>query len=450
MTKTLSLSPDEHRYAVRTTAEFLSESAGILHATPPRSARLTITALAALIACAIGLAVVMPIERVVSAKGRVASQAPHTVVQPLETSIIRQIHVREGQVVKAGDMLATLDPTFSQADQTTIRREVASLTAEVLRLRSEIDGTDYLPADGDSFSLLQRRFFQARRSQYQAALESYRSRSAALSTNRAQLQSELDLYRQRLALSQESEAMKAELVKKKFASRADALQAADLRLDVQSTIAELDGQLQSNVHELGALKAQEENYVQQWRSDAMSMLVTQEGKLNSALEQLAKADKRHDLIGLRAPQDAVVLQIGDISIGSVVETAQKMFILVPADSGLEVEAEISTQEQGYIQVGQEVEIKLDAWPYARHGSLRGRVRTISADSLTVSQGTSANRSVYLAKIDITDPTLKTNPSDFRLIAGMTLTADVVVGDQTVAAYLFDRVVPVVTEGMREP
>ncbi|MGG7516778.1 HlyD family type I secretion periplasmic adaptor subunit [Allorhizobium undicola] len=451
MTKTLTLSPDEHRYAVRTTAEFLSESAAILNRRPPRSARLTIAAVAGLIASAIAIAVVMPVERVVTAKGRIASETPHIVVQPIETSIVREILVREGQEVKAGQLLATLDPTFSQADQTSVSRQVASLAAEVERLKAEIDSRDYQPASGDSFGLLQRRFFEARRAQYQASISAYQAKISSLETTRTQLQSEIDVNRERLKLSQESEAMKGALVQQKFASRADALKARDWTLEVTGTLRELEGRLETNNHDIQSLNSQLENQRQQWRSDAMAQLVKQQGELNGAVEQLNKADKRHDLIELKAPEDAVVLQVGEISIGSVAQTAQKMFVLVPQSARLEVEAQISTQDQGFIKVGQPVEVKLDAWPFGRYGGLKGEVRAISADSLTVSRDSEGEgRNVYIAKVRIADPRLKTSPPDFRLVPGMTLTTDIVVGDQTVAAYLFDRALPSVREGLREP
>ncbi|MCM2290772.1 HlyD family type I secretion periplasmic adaptor subunit [Allorhizobium sp. BGMRC 0089] len=459
MTKTLTLSPDEHRYAVRTTAEFLSESATILHRAPPRSARLTILTVAAMIVAAILISALMPIERVVSARGQVSSVAPHIVVQPIETSIVRQILVHDGQEVTAGEVLATLDPTFSRADQTSLSRQVASLTAEVARLKAEIDGHDYVPIPNDSFGQLQRRFFEARRQQYQASMANYQAKIASLETTQAQMQAELDVNRKRLALSEEGEAMKDKLVQQKFASRADALKSKDQTLSVTAQIKELEGKLASGAHDIDSVTAQMHDQMQQWRSDAMGQLVKQQVQLNGAIEELAKADKRHDLIELRAPEDATVLEIGDFSIGSVVQTAQKMFILVPKSSQMEVEAKISTQDQGFLHVGQDVDIKLDAWPFARYGGLKGKVRSISQDSLNTGRDETARNSdqsgasgqpYYIARITIVDRKLKVTPPDFKLMAGMTLTADVVVGDRTIGSYLFDRVVPVMTEGMREP
>ena len=146
-----------------------------------------------------------------------------------------------------------------------------------------------------------------------------------------------------------------------------------------------------------------------------------------------------------------MLQTGDISVGSVIESAKKMFVLVPVDSPLEVEAEIRATDQGYVKVGQKVQLKLDAWPYAKHGMAEGIVRTISGDSFTQNpQSGAPTAPVYLAKVDITKVDLKGTPSDFRLVPGMPLTADVVVGAETLMNYVLSSAIPVLTEGMREP
>ena len=148
----LALSPAAKRAVSRTISHFQSDSAEILDAPTPLAARLTLHVLAAIIVAGIGLSAIVPLEQVVTARGRVTSVSPKIVVQPLETSIIRQINVREGQVVKAGDVLATLDPTFSTADVTTLTQKIASLEAETARLAAELADQPYVPANQDASS----------------------------------------------------------------------------------------------------------------------------------------------------------------------------------------------------------------------------------------------------------------------------------------------------------
>lgn len=451
MFKALTLLPDDADASQNAASEFISDSAEILNAAIPKAARMTVTVVAAFVGVAILLSILIPIERVVSSTGRIISEAPHVVIQPIETSIVREIHVREGQRVNKGEILATLDPTFSEADATSWRRQVGALKAEIERLYDEVDGRPYQPLGNDLFTELQQRYYSARRSQYDSAITNLNGKVAAIEALRTQLSSELHLFGQRLDILKQTEEMKASLVERQAISKMELLQVSDNRLELERQIAELQGQLSTSANDLESAKAARDNYVQQWRSDAMQQLVKQQGELNSAMEQLSKADKRHELIEMRAPQDAIVLQVGDISVGAVVQTAQKMFILVPADAKLEVEAEISTLEQGFVHPGQEVEVKLDAWPFAKYGGLKGTVRSLSADSVTIGKtNESSGKAVYLAKIDLDSPELDSRPAGFGLVPGMTLTSDIVVGKRTLAGYLFERASPALTEGMREP
>jgi hemolysin D len=96
--------------------EFQSPTAALVAAPVPRSARGTIWAIGCMFAACLAAMGLIPIDRVVTAQGKVVSKASTMVVQPLETSIIHSIDVREGQQVRSGDVLAQLDPTFASGD----------------------------------------------------------------------------------------------------------------------------------------------------------------------------------------------------------------------------------------------------------------------------------------------------------------------------------------------
>jgi hemolysin D len=117
--------------------EFQWPSAAIANAPIPRSARGIVWMIASMVATLIVATGLIPIDRVVTARGIVVSQSPTIVVQPLETAIVRSINVHEGQPVRAGEVLARLDPTFAAADAATLAAQVTSLEAEVSRLRAE-------------------------------------------------------------------------------------------------------------------------------------------------------------------------------------------------------------------------------------------------------------------------------------------------------------------------
>src|ERR1700726_2775832 len=123
--------------------EFQWPSTAIVNAPVPRSARGIVWIVASMVLAIVAAMAVIPVDQVVTARGIVVSQSPTILVQPLETAIVRSIDVREGQVVKAGDVLARLDPTFAAADLAPLAAKERTLEAEVARLQAESSGKPF-------------------------------------------------------------------------------------------------------------------------------------------------------------------------------------------------------------------------------------------------------------------------------------------------------------------
>jgi hemolysin D len=145
----------------------------------------------------------------------------------------------------------------------------------------------------------------------------------------------------------------------------------------------------------------------------------------------------------------------------VLQSGQQFITLVPADAPLEVEANISGQENGFVHLGDPVSIKFDTFPFAQYGMAEGNVRIVSPNSFTaqeearnptsaVPNAQSASEPFYRARIAIDHIALRGVPEGFHLIPGMPVSADIKVGKRTVLKYLLGMVLPVAHEGMREP
>ena len=141
-----SPAPATERPMPRLIAEFQTDAVELEEKAPPRVARVTLYALVALILSAVGWASVSEIDEVVIAQGKLITTQPTIIVQPLETSIIRSIHVANGDVVRAGQTLVTFDATFSQSDVEQLRSKYAALDAQVKRVEAELSETDYSPS----------------------------------------------------------------------------------------------------------------------------------------------------------------------------------------------------------------------------------------------------------------------------------------------------------------
>ena len=182
----------------------------------------------------------------------------------------------------------------------------------------------------------------------------------------------------------------------------------------------------------------------------MEEMLTATRERDSLLQQLQKADKRRNLVTLYAPQDAVVLEIAKLSPGSVVQGAETFFTLVPLNSRLEAEVQINSIDVGYIKVGDDVQIKLDAYPFQKHGTIEAKIRTISEDAFRRDPNKSVGDAYYLSRINLEGIQLKNMKESSRLMPGMTLSAEIVVGKKTIMSYMMWPITKGLNEAIREP
>ncbi|NJL71217.1 MAG: HlyD family efflux transporter periplasmic adaptor subunit [Candidatus Competibacteraceae bacterium] len=228
-------------------------------------------------------------------------------------------------------------------------------------------------------------------------------------------------------------------------------------LDAERGVLELEHELEAlrrrSVeigHELASLRAEERAFVDEWRRRAGEELIATVRDRNQAMEELVKADRRQALVQLRAPEDAIVLEIADRSVGSVVREAESLLTLVPVGGTNEVEAEIEARDVGLVRTGDPVRIKLEAFPFQRHGTLSGTLRTISADAFErePQRGVGA---FFKARVSLAEPmALKDLPDDFTLTPGLEAVAEIRVKTRSVLSYFLYPVIRVLDESIREP
>jgi HlyD family secretion protein len=441
--------------------EFKSPSAVIVAAPLPRTARGTIWVISSMFAACVAAMGLIPVDRVVTAPGKVISRTPTLVVQPLETSIVRSIKVTEGQRVQTGDVLARLDPTFATADVSALAAQVSALQAEVSRLQAEADGRVFTYTGSDKNLLLQADIFAARQSERKFKLEIYAQRISGLQAAVARGLADVRGYERRKAVAEQMLSVRQELERLHVGSLVNLLTATDNFLEVERNLATATQGVESARDDLEAMKGERDAYDQNWLAELTQKLSEQREKLANAREQLSKAQLRRRLIELRADRDATVLTLAKVSIGSVLQSGEQFITLVPADAPLEVEVNIRGRDDGFVHVGDAVAIKFDTFPFSQYGLAHGKVRTISADSFTaqddvktragsVPPNTGSAEPFYRSRITLGEVQLHDVPAGFHIVPGMPVTADVMAGKHTVLGYLLGRVLPVGSEGMREP
>jgi HlyD family type I secretion membrane fusion protein len=436
---------------------FESETAAVFLRTAPVRQHIILYVLVAIIVLSIVLSAVVKLDRVVTSAGRIVPTGGELYVSPFDTGIVKQVNVKAGDVVKKGQVLATLDPTFTQADLVQLQQKQASDEAAVARLTSELAGKKYKFSAADPAQSLQGGIWQKRQAEYQSNLDDFDGRIHATEAQVSQYQADAKGYSQRLKTSQDVEKLYQPLLEKGYVSKLQVMQATDDRTEKSRLLADAQNQIASNRETLASLQAQREAYIQKWHSDTGTALATVRDDLDVTRQNLQKAQKLSELTSLDAPADAVVLKVGKVSSGSVTgsgaqDTAgqEPLFTLVPLDAVQEADVNVSTRDIGFIKVGDPVQLKLDAYRFMEHGTAKGRVKTISEGSFTTDDNNTPVDPYFKVRVSITDVHLRNVPKDFRLIPGMTLAGDIMVGRRTILSYLLESSLRTGSEAMREP
>ena len=412
---------------------------------PPRLLRGLHWLVAALFVGLVGIAAVARLDVVVTAPGRLAADAPPIVLQPMERAVIREIRVRPGDAVRRGDVLALLDPAFAEADRAALAAQRRSLAAQRARIEAELAG-DPPPPPTDRDSALQAGLHAQRQayvaSRLDALAEEMRGQQAAI---RALEDSDAALAEQ-IAIARDVETLRTRLLEGQVGSRLALLEARARRIAAEQQRGQDRGRLETLRHALAQKQAERQGFLDDWRRQAMEDLARLRGELDRVEESLAKATRLAELTVLTAPADGIVLEVARRSAGSVLREAEPLVSLVPAGTPLIAEIALRSADIGQAQPGDPVVVKVDAFPFQRHGSLYGTLRAIAQDSQQPRAEGEPAGPHHRAQVTIAPEV----PATLRPLPGMTVTAEIHVGTRSVLSYLLLPLIRGVQESLREP
>ncbi len=444
--------------------DFLPELERIIEASPPPHLRRAVPLVAAFVISLVVIASVCDVDIVVTGTGELATSDPPIVMQPLERSIIRHVDVKPGQQVRQGDLLATLDPTFTEADVSQYGAQQRALLARIGRLEAERAGETFSVSNPqDPEQTLQESLFRARQSNYAARLRAFADDIHKLeATLQSAINDHTSLTRQ-LQIARDLEGMRQELVKSQTGSRLNLLDAQNLVARASRDLQNADDRAGETRFALSARQGERDAFVEQWRSDILDELSKARNEAARVDESLIKANRLHALVEMRAPADAIVLSVSTRSDGAIAREAEPLISLVRSGSRLIAEVEIASADIGYAKDGDPVKIKIDAFPYQRHGMLEGTLRSITQQSSRANEGRlspDANGNIppsnptrmatHRAYIEIATTHLENLPPGASLIPGMTVQGEIKVGSRSAISYFLYPVLKGFGESIREP
>jgi hemolysin D len=412
--------------------------------------RMVSLAICAMVALALGFAYVARMDIVVSVQGKVIPSGKSKVVQPLEPGIVRAVLVRDGQKVKAGDVLVELDPTSTGADRERLQRDSWEAQAEVLRSNAQLNGANSIGAPANMPAAVvtnQTATLQARLSEQGAKLAGLdsdlgkrRADADAIQSNLAQLRASLPLVRQKHQM-REDMAKTGHLSQSSVLETQLELMAAEKEIAVQTNrLKESQAGYQTTVQQRLQAVAEFKARTSSERADAVK-------RQTAAEQELVKANQRWTQQTLRAPIDGVVQQLAVTTVGGVVTAAQPLLTLVPEQSILEIEAQVMNRDIGHLQVGQRVINKIETYDFTRYGFLDGEVLWVGTDAVQDQK----LGLVYPVRIRLnqTRTPSAVNGRYGEVTAGMNVTADIRTDERRMIEYLLAPMLRYQQEALRE-
>ena len=402
------------------------------------------------------IAAITNVDVVVVASGRLATATPPIVLQPMERAIVRELRVHPGDVVTKGEVLATLDPTFAEADTAALEKQLHMLNAEVRRLEAEVDGRKFgadKPSNDEDD--LQGRLFRQRRAEYATRLRVFDEDIRRLSASLRTLVDEREFLGRELEVARAVERMRSALVQLQSGSKLNFLEAQAARMHAERDQEDATNRLQEIQHSMESREAERQAFEDEWRRESLEALVNARTDMTRVAAALSKAARLHDLVVVMAPTDGIVLNVALRSEGSVLREAEPLLTIIPKDAPMIGDVMIPSGDVGYVNPGAEAQLKIDAFPYQRHGMIVGLLQSISEESVAAGgagEPASGGRvgAFHRGRIELRDPKLEHVPAGARLFPGMTLTAEIKAGSRSVLSYFLYPLTRSLTESLREP
>lgn len=417
------------------------------------------------------------IDIIATAQGKIVPTGRVKVIQPLEAGTVTAIRVKDGDKVTAGQVLMELDRTVSTAERNRVGHELLRTGLDVARLAALRAGLDtniapvgFAPPPGAP------------------AYEVSRARATMIAQADQQIAKIAALDHQIAQKLAESEEVAAVIAKLQAAlplveETADVRRKA-MQLEYGNRIAHLEAQIKltEQRHELivqqrraveiaaarAALEAQRDQTRAEYARGIVTDLAEADQKAAQLAEDLTKTERKMQEQILRAPIDGTVQQLVLHTIGGVVTSAQALMVVVPADSRIEIEAMVQNKDIGFVQEGDDAEIKIDTFNFTKYGLLHGKVLSVSADSIArekppgqANSDKTANISgarssepqgqdlVYAARVSLDATRMQIDNRLVELAPGMAATVEIKTGQRRIIEYLLSPLLRYRQESLRE-
>lgn len=376
-----------------------------------------------------------PIDEVTRGEGKVIPSQQLQVIQSADGGVIKDVFVDEGTKVEKGELLVRIDPTRFVASFQEGSVRVFALTAEVKRLRAQINNEPLKLDFSGTKTPEQTQVLRQEQSFYQASLQGLEDRLSVAREQLAQREQELSETRARLTAARKSYRMSTQELQatKPLLASGAVSEIEILRLERDQAAAEGEReQTEARARQVQSSIQEAESKIREIKSTARNQwsaeLSDASSQLNSLEKSVAGLQDKVRLSEIRSPVNGTVQRVLLNTIGGVVQPGNAVLEIVPGDDRLLIEAKIAPKDIAFLRPGLPATIKLHAYDFSVYGGLSATLEHISADTITDDR----DNTFYLVRAVTND---KEAAQKFSVIPGMTAQLDIMTGKKTILSYL---------------
>lgn len=391
------------------------------------------------------------LDEVTRGDGKVIPSTEIQKLQSLEGGIVEEFLVREGDEVRAGQVLMRLRDVQAASDLGSNRARYLGLLAKTQRLKAEAEG---LVTPNFSEEVMK----EAPQS-VQEELESFRANVQNLSSQTQVLQQQLNQREQEvtglrtrvsdlrevLRLSNEERNMIAPLVERGSAPKVELLQLERGIKERQTELNTVQASLTQAQSAVDEAKARIDELTDAAKAQAQTELAATTIEMNSIGETLSGLEDRKVRTEIKAPVDGTIKDILVNTVGGVVQPGADLIEIVPKDDQLIIEARVRPADIAFLHPNQAAVVKITAYDFSIYGGLKGEVIDISADTLTNEEG----ETFYRVRVRTNETSLTRKDEVLDIIPGMVASVDILTGEKTVMQYILKPLIKTLDNAMNE-
>ena len=430
--------------------EFLPAVLEVTETPPSHAARLLTYLIMLMFTVLILWSVLGKIDIIATSTGKLIPASNIKTIQTLVDSEIEEIFVQEGQYVKEGQDLIKFNQTEVQANIRRIKNEMKALEIAVARLQALLtdnpqENFAYDETIDEYLIKIHSGLLKSQMTEKAAKIEVLNGQIAKAEKEKDTIAADLKRIEKLLPSVKERIEKKKILADKKLIARLTFLEQEEELTNLQEQRNVQVKKMAETEANIEFLKKELRQYLAEFDKSIMQELTDNREKLASYQQELIKYEEALKRTVVKAPLSGYVQQLVYHTKGGVVETAKPIMNLVPEDYKLEADVMILNKDIGFVRPEQDVEIKIDSFPFTKYGTIKGKVRNISGDAVQDEK----LGLIFPSRLTLLDNKILADGQVVQLKPGMSVTAEIKTGKRRVIEYLLSPVMKYLNESMRE-